>query len=77
MKLARVSVLLFVGSLLGLTNPSFSPSQPGPRINFQIDSYDFGRVPVGTIVSPEFPFTNTGDTTLIIQKVRVEALEGC
>lgn len=41
----------------------------GPRIKFDSQDYDFGRVRAGTKVKHDFVFTNTGDATLQITGV--------
>jgi len=51
--------------------------QGGPAISFDIESVDFGDVPLNTPVSYAFPFSNTGDSTLQIEDVQVKTLEGC
>jgi hypothetical protein len=45
-------------------------AEAGPRIHFEKDSYDYGKVLYGETVTEKFHFTNTGDQTLIIEKVR-------
>jgi len=47
-----------------------SLAEAGPRIHFERDSYDHGKVLYGETVTEKFFFTNTGDQTLIIEKVR-------
>jgi hypothetical protein len=42
----------------------------GPKIQFDAQSYDFGRVAAGTLVKHDFVFTNTGDARLEITGVQ-------
>ena len=42
---------------------------PGPRIQFEATTYDFGRVMSGELVRHEFAFTNTGSRDLVLGKV--------
>lgn len=71
----RILTITILLSVLYL--PLQAYSKKGPRIVFMVDSYDLGKVPVGTIVSAEFPFFNDGDSPLVISRMKVEALEGC
>ena len=41
-----------------------------PILTFEHEDYDFGKVVKGATVKHEFPFTNTGKTTLIIVDVK-------
>lgn len=47
----------------------------GPTISFDHDVKDFGKVPYGEKLTEKFPFTNTGDGTLIVREVRADC--GC
>ena len=47
----------------------------GPRISFDKESHDYGDVQYGDKVTEEFEFTNTGDKTLVIEKLRATC--GC
>jgi hypothetical protein len=47
-----------------------SSAQAGPAITFEKDSHDYGRVYYGDKVTAEFPFINSGDETLRIEKLR-------
>jgi hypothetical protein len=42
----------------------------GPRIDFDNEVIDYGKVRYGETVSEEFVFSNTGDQTLVIEKLR-------
>jgi len=46
------------------------PVLAGPRISFDRDTHDYGKVLHGETVTEEFNFTNTGDQTLIIEELR-------
>ncbi|MEJ2717374.1 MAG: DUF1573 domain-containing protein [Deltaproteobacteria bacterium] len=47
----------------------------GPRISFDKETHDYGDVQYGDTVTEEFDFTNTGDKTLVIDKLRATC--GC
>lgn len=42
----------------------------GPRISFDKEVIDYGKVRYGETVTEDFLFTNTGDETLVIEKLR-------
>jgi len=48
---------------------------PGPHINFEISSYDFGDITQGDKVAYTFEFTNDGDTPLVLSNVKTTC--GC
>lgn len=48
---------------------------PGPHINFDVDSHDFGDITQGEKVYYTFEFTNDGDAPLILSNVRTTC--GC
>lgn len=54
-------------------NAPVSTNGIGPRIQFDSQTYNFGRVLSGTLVNHDFVFTNTGDATLEITGV----MPGC
>jgi hypothetical protein len=59
--------LIFLGSLaLGAAQP---------KIKFKEETWNFGKVKQGETLAHEFVFTNSGDATLIIQKVSTSC--GC
>ena len=41
----------------------------GPALEIKEDYYDFGDIKQGAVVEHVFQFTNTGDSTLLLQKV--------
>ncbi len=47
----------------------------GPRISFDRETHDYGKVAYGSTVTEHFVVTNTGDQTLIIEKIRADC--GC
>ncbi len=59
--LAGCVLLLFLGTL------TLQAGQP--KIKFKEEAWNFGKVKQGEVLSHEFVFTNSGDATLIIQKV--------
>jgi hypothetical protein len=60
-------------SLLALC--SLTLVEAAPRITFDKESLDYGRVLYGDTVSEEFIVTNTGDQTLVIEELRATC--GC
>jgi len=51
--------------------PQMKTAEEGrPRIAFDLKDFDFGKVESGERVEHVFTFRNTGDGTLLIQKVR-------
>jgi hypothetical protein len=65
MRIGRLITLLVILSL-----PVWAVANEGPRISFDKYSHDYGKVLSGDTVTEEFTFTNTGDQTLIIEKLR-------
>ena len=61
--------------LLVLMIPAIGWGQNGPRITFDKQTHDYGKVRYGDKVVEEFPFTNTGDETLVIDRLRASC--GC
>ncbi|MBI4318342.1 MAG: DUF1573 domain-containing protein [Chloroflexi bacterium] len=58
--------------------PEVKPSPTGgPRIAFNDQVVDFGKVPVGNVVAYGFEFKNVGDQPLEIRSAIVRAVEGC
>ncbi len=53
-----------------LAAPSEGTREKAPRIVFDHTEYDFGEVDAGETVEHLFPFRNTGDAPLRIEKVR-------
>ncbi len=47
----------------------------GPRISFDREAHDYGKVAYGSTVKEHFVLTNTGDQTLVIEKIRADC--GC
>jgi hypothetical protein len=62
-------------ALMTLLIPALAWSQGGPRIVFDKQNHDYGKVRYGDKVVEEFSFTNTGDETLIIEQLRASC--GC
>src|SRR5690349_7331106 len=55
--------------------PASAPQQAeagkaGPKAQFAVPVYDFGRVQAGDVVKYTFIFTNTGDQTLEVSHVQ-------
>ncbi len=64
--LALFFFLISISTLLG---------EKAPKIMFKHESWDFGRVDQGKILTHVFPFSNDGDDTLHINRVRTSC--GC
>jgi len=63
-----IARLLLVFAMLMLTAaPALSG---GPKISFDNEVIDYGKVRYGETVTEEFVFSNTGDETLAIEKLR-------
>jgi hypothetical protein len=45
------------------------PAEKGPKIEFKENSWDFGNVKQGKILTHSFIFQNSGDSTLLINRV--------
>ncbi len=53
------------------------PYAGGPRLAFQEQSVDYGRVQFNQTVKATFDAKNVGDKPLTIQRVDVQTIEGC
>ena len=50
----------------------------GPRLMFDETSFDFGTVPLDTLVEHDFVYRNVGNAPLVLQdKPEIETVEGC
>lgn len=50
----------------------------GPRLVFDETSFDFGAVPLDTLVEHDFVYRNVGNAPLVLQdKPEIETIEGC
>lgn len=65
MRMRSLIALIVLASL-----PLMAAAAEGPRISFDKYRHDYGKVLSGDTVTEEFTFTNTGDETLIIEKLR-------
>jgi hypothetical protein len=65
MRIAKPIIIMAVAVL-----PCLALAGQGPRITFDKYSHDYGKVLYGETVTEEFSLTNTGDETLIIEKLR-------
>ncbi len=53
-------------------------SSEGPRLVFDETSFDFGTVPLDTVVEHSFVYRNAGDAPLVLQdEPGIETVEGC
>ncbi len=53
-------------------------SSEGPRLVFDETSFDFGAVPLDTLVEHDFVYRNVGNAPLVLQdKPEIETVEGC
>ncbi|HMK36861.1 MAG TPA: DUF1573 domain-containing protein [Desulfomonilaceae bacterium] len=69
MRILRMVLFL----ILTVTVPSVAAH--GPNISFDKEEHDYGKVSYGDTVTDEFVLTNTGDQTLVIDKL--ESSCGC
>ena len=53
-----------------LCGESFALGETGPKIKFKEDSFDFGKIQQGEVLTHVFVFRNAGEETLKIKKVR-------
>jgi hypothetical protein len=67
-------ILILFTLLVGATFLANAQSAPA-EFKFEKESHNFGKVVLGTPVSVDFVFTNTGDLPLIISKVETSC--GC
>ncbi|MGB2763644.1 MAG: DUF1573 domain-containing protein [Candidatus Aminicenantaceae bacterium] len=70
---SRVILILIVTSLF--CSGSFAIAGKGPKIKFNEDKKDFGKIKQGKVLKHVFKFTNEGDETLTIKTVRTSC--GC
>ena len=82
--LIPVTLVLLVGGVWLLATLASSPGEPrlvfyeGPRLVFGETSFDFGTVPLNTVVEHDFVYRNLGDAPLVLQaEPEIEAIEGC
>lgn len=68
------SVLLSAGVLIFAAALAL-PAEQGPRIQFESETHNFGKVMQGKILNHAFKYTNAGDSALVIQGVRTTC--GC
>ncbi len=50
-------------------------AQNGPKVKFEEESHDFGKIKEGEVKTHVFVFQNTGDATLVVKNVRTSC--GC
>jgi hypothetical protein len=55
--------------------PEVNPEGPLPKFEFEEESYDFGTINEGDIVTHVFKFTNTGEAPLVISSATASC--GC
>ena len=80
---SQILAFVFVAGTLGVTAADVQPTNvvvrassaepstaTGPKINFDTNTCDFGKVDAGKVVKHEFLFTNTGNEVLEIKDVR-------
>lgn len=65
-------LVIVVGLILTAATPILGA---GPKISFEKEVHDYGRIRYGDTVTEEFVFTNAGDQTLIIEQLRASC--GC
>jgi hypothetical protein len=67
--------VIFTIMFFVLNNSKLTASLKAPKIVFQEDSHDFGKVPRGPEIQYNFKFTNKGNATLTIERVQTSC--GC
>jgi len=77
MRIGRLAIALLIVTVAAAS----ASAEAGPRISFEKETHDYGRVLYGDTVVEEFVFSNTGDKTLIIEDLRsscgcTKAVEG-
>ncbi len=80
MRKTLISGILVVALLVGALSCTSAPAaefSEGPRIFFDEDSVDMGKVPAEPPVGYDFHFKNVGDRPLVIIDASLQALEGC
>lgn len=70
----RTTKFLFIFVFLAFSTGLLA-GEKAPKIKFKEDSWDFGRIKQGEMLTHVFLFTNEGDAPLIIKKVRTSC--GC
>lgn len=68
-------IIAFLITPAFLLHSLFLSEEEGPRIKFREESYDFGSVKEGDILTHVFTFENTGNAPLQIERVRTSC--GC
>jgi hypothetical protein len=68
--MTRIFNILILLMLSVVCGGPFAADAAGPRISFEREIVDLGRVPVNQKVTVHFPFINTGDSPLIIDDVK-------
>jgi hypothetical protein len=71
----RTKKAFVAGCVLFLFLGSLALQAGQPKIKFNEETWNFGKVKQGEVLDHEFVFTNSGDATLIIQKVSTSC--GC
>ncbi len=62
-------------SLFMISNLGLLLAEDGPRVKFQEEKWDFGKLKEGQVKTHVFVFDNTGDSPLLIKRVRTSC--GC
>jgi len=71
----KIQFVIIVGFCLFIFIGNFLLAGSGPKIKLKENSWDFGRVKQGKILTHIFIFNNTGNAPLVIKKVRTSC--GC
>lgn len=68
----KIIILLFVciSLILFMLSCSDIPREPGARLVFEEEIYEFGEIEEGVVLTHVFNFKNTGADTLKISRVR-------
>ena len=80
--MAAIVAMALAGTVLAVraTEPVAQPPSPsvaGPRVSFEQESLDFGKVPYNRTVDAVYRFRNVGDAPLKVQDLSINVVEGC
>ena len=72
------AILLLVAGCANAATEKSESGFKGPKIVFEKETIDAGKIPFDQTVKVDFPFRNAGTEALMItQQPTVRALEGC
>ncbi|HXV77236.1 MAG TPA: DUF1573 domain-containing protein [Candidatus Polarisedimenticolaceae bacterium] len=68
-RLRLLSSALVLSTLAGPSMAQDAPA-PGPRIEFEVEQIDLGRIDRGSVVTAQFKLRNSGTSDLRIESVK-------